>query len=235
MLNLNVFYFLLCDSWNWRCALGRRASAGCFSIFLQRSQVVELLTCCFPQVTRAMFIAPLPTPHPQHQTLFLPDCVNRLEGRNSSQKQRPHPTPPQTCRSIDHVSMCKQHHSGVASTMCAKATNIIIPPHPSPPQTCRSIDHVPTCKQHHSGVASTMCAKATNVITPPHQTPPQTCRSKKPGQQKTAFYSYGFQAVGKNMELETFVLKSTCALPKINTAHRPWERNQKQEGTRQVC
>ena len=108
--------------------------------------------------------------------------------------------------------------------MCAKATNVVIPPHPSPPQTCRSIDHVSTCKQHHSGVASTMCAKATNVIIPPHQTPPQTCRSKKPGQQKTAFYSYGFQAVGKNMELETFVLKSTCTLPKINIAHRPWGR-----------
>ena len=56
--------------------------------------------------------------------------------------ERDHPTPPQTCRSIDHASTCKQHRSGVASSMCAKAMNAIIPPTPPTPlQMCHNKKH----------------------------------------------------------------------------------------------
>ena len=75
--------------------------------------------------------------------------------------------------------------------------------HPTPPQPCRSIDHVQTCKQHHSGIASSMCSTATNVqqrMLSSHPTPPQPCRRKPDARKKNAFYPYGFQAVGKNMQ-----------------------------------
>ena len=121
--------------------------------FLQRSQFVKLLTCCFQQVIRAMFITPLPTPHPQHQ-IFVCGIKHVF---NSNERYHPTPDVQATSQwhSIKHVSNSVQQQRTLSS-------------HPNPPKPCRSMDHVETCKQHHSGIASSMCSTATNVIIPPH-------------------------------------------------------------------
>ena len=130
----------------------------------------------------------------------------------------PHPTPTPISSSVasNMYASPKNISCSVASNMFASPKNI----------SCSVASNMYASPRNISrSVASNMYASPKNIIipTPPHPNPPQP--PKNMDSQKSAFYSYGFQAVGKNMiAIQQTTLSAynptVTVLPEVNTSYQ---------------